>query len=373
MKKLSKDDIEKSFAEYKEKKKEIVDNGLPIKGKYIRKITRPIQRLLLKGQRFINRQHVEIMGNKNYHIPKGKQVIFVVSHIGKWDFEIVNEQIKQQFYVLASDFRNMYGNMNGFMMNWFGVYFVDEVSDEDKSYTTKISKKTIREKCNLMILSEGTWNLSPNEIVMDTHFGAVDIALSEDALILPIGIEQDGKNFIINFGDLYDPNDIAKEVCSTPYKYLRDNVESEASLKYQIKLATNTDMRNRLATLKWYIWEKMPSLSRDNIPDDYWDKFIEERIAEWPGYSMQEQIDSVVHPPAKKKHSALLKELGDLFKRNPYYFLSTDYNFKRLLEVLENYDKIESLLEEYRAHQVEDKSISERLEEYKKLKKRKEN
>lgn len=28
-------------------------------------------------------------------LPKGRPVIFVLTHIGKWDFEIVNEQIKE--------------------------------------------------------------------------------------------------------------------------------------------------------------------------------------------------------------------------------------------------------------------------------------
>ena len=352
MKKLSKEEIEQAFDEYKKKKKEIVDQDLPLTHKGIRKVTRPIQRFLLKAQRAINHQTVELMGNYPYQIPEGRNVIFVVSHIGKWDFEIVNEQIKEQFYIMASDFCNMYGNFNGFMMNWFGVFFVDEVSKEDRRYTSAIAKKALREGCNVMILSEGTWNLSPNEIIMDTHFGAVDIALSEGALILPISIEQYDKHFVINFGKIYDPSDIANEVSSIPYKNLSDKKDDERDLRYQIKSYVNADMRDRLATLKWDIWEKMPGFKRDEIPSDYWNSFIEDRLKEWPGYSMQEQIDNTVHTKPKKEHALLLEELRNIFKMDPYYFLSTDEHVVRLLNVLDHMDELEQMIAEYRANQT---------------------
>lgn len=48
-------------------------------------------------------------------VSKGRPIIFAVTHIGKWDFKIVNEQIKEQFFVVAADFKLMHGTISGFL------------------------------------------------------------------------------------------------------------------------------------------------------------------------------------------------------------------------------------------------------------------
>lgn len=42
-------------------------------------------------------------------VPKERVVVFALIHIGKWDFEILNEQIIAQFFVVAADFMHMWG------------------------------------------------------------------------------------------------------------------------------------------------------------------------------------------------------------------------------------------------------------------------
>ena len=48
-------------------------------------------------------------------MPEDRAVIFALTHIGKWDLEIVNEQIKTQFFVVAADFMHMWGTVSGFL------------------------------------------------------------------------------------------------------------------------------------------------------------------------------------------------------------------------------------------------------------------
>lgn len=375
MTKLTKEQIEKDFLEYKAKKKEIVDNDLPIKGHYFRKITRPIQRKALLAQRIIKGQKVTVIGNKNYSIPEGKTVTFVVSHIGKFDYEIVNEQIKEQFYVMASDYRNMHGNINETMMNWFGVTYVDELSKEDRIYTGKLNQKMLKDGYHTMILSEGTWNLSPNEIIMDTHFGAVDgVMENENSVILPVAVEQNGNDFVVNFGEFYDPNEIAKQIsyecmCYKKYKDIDEEDELESELKFLIKSVTNTIMRDTLATLKMQIWTIFQGVEhRADIPDDYWENFIKDRVAEWPGYSMQEQIDSVVHTKEKREHAAVLKDLEAYYKMDPWYFLTTNERFANYLNTCKNIEEIEETLRKFRSELTDPEPIQKRLEKYKELK-----
>lgn len=56
-----------------------------------------------------------------------------------------------------------------------------------------------------MIFPEGTWNLSENEIVRDIAYGVADAAISADAVIVPIAIEQYGKHFVICQGEVLEP------------------------------------------------------------------------------------------------------------------------------------------------------------------------
>ncbi len=374
MTKLTMEQIEKDFLEYKENKRELVDKDLPIKNKSFRKVTRPIQRAALFAQRKIKGQSVEVLGNKDYEIPDGKSVTFVVSHIGKFDYEIVNELIKEQFYVMASDYRNMHGNMNQTMMEWFGVWYVDELDKVDRYYTGEVNKKTLRDGCNTMILPEGTWNISENEIIYDTHFGAVDGAISVGSLILPISVEQYDNDFVVNFGELFDPSKISDELsfslgCYKKYNDLDETDKLENELKLLIKTVTNTMLRDSLATLKYEIWEKAGVESRRDIPFDFWEKFILKRISEWPGYSMDEQIDSVVHTKEKELHVAVLNELINLSLIHPGILSAKDLEYylsAKQREILIN----ESLIRLREKMLQENLPIEQRLEKFKQLKRK---
>lgn len=272
-----------AFEKYKQNKASLLQSDKPIKYIQLKKCIRPLLRAVLFMQRKINGQSIEVIGQK---IPKTKcPIVFVVTHIGKYDFEMVNEIIKEHFHVIASDFLNMYGNINGLFMKANGVIFMDIDSKEDRENSRKMMLKVLVQGDNMMIFPEGTWNLSENAIVNDIHLGAVDISLEMSAVIVPIAIEQYGKRFVINIGELFDPDMICKSYAKTTYTKLGQDAE-EGLLKRQIKLAANQELRDRLATLKFQIWEKEGVVRRDSIPYDYWKEFIRERRAEWPGYSM---------------------------------------------------------------------------------------
>lgn len=129
--------------------------------------------------------------------------------------------------------------------------------------------KVLAQGDNMMIFPGGTWNLSENAIVNDLHLGAVDISLEMSAIIVPIAIEQYGKRFVINIGELFDPNMACKSHAKITYAKLGQDME-EGLLKRQIKLAANQELRDRLATLKFQICEKEGVVRRDSIPCDYW-------------------------------------------------------------------------------------------------------
>lgn len=186
------------FEKYKQVKAERLTHKKPVKGVRFRKLIRPLMRLCLTVQRKMYGFTVELMSD--YYEKSDKQIVFAVSHIGKWDFEIVNEIIKDHFYVIAADFMHMYGNVAGGFLNAFGVIYVDEFDKEDRTNSRKMMEAVLRQKDNVMIFPEGSWNFSENELIYDLPFGCVDMALATDSVIVPICIEQYGKRFVVNIG-----------------------------------------------------------------------------------------------------------------------------------------------------------------------------
>ena len=308
---MNKEQIEKDFINYQMNKKKNIDNGEKLKYMILRRKFRPLFRKMLYIQRLFNKQNIEIIND--LHTQCDKSIIFSVSHIGKYDFEMVNEALKEHFYVMASDYRNMHGNLNEFFLNMNGVVFINELSKEDRAYSKKMMEKILLNKDNIMIFPEGTWNISENEIIMDTHLGAVSMALSTNSIIVPIAIEQYGKKFKINIGENFDPSEYALKIFQINYLDLDPNKDNELMKKVQIEM--NKLLRDKMATLKFDIWNTEGIFARKNIPDDYWPYFINERVDEWPGYSMNEQVDSVFIPKEKKEYEEVQKTLSLLKRR----------------------------------------------------------
>lgn len=215
-----------------------------------------------------------------------KPVIFAVTHIGKWDFEIVNEKIGNHFHVIATDFLNMHGRFSGIFMRSNGVIWVNEHSAEDKHNTKEMMKRVLAQGDNIMIFPEGTWNLSENEIVREIAYGTADVAIQMNVNIIPIAVEQYDKRFVINMGQAI-----------WPQQYDKDK-----------KILTSA-LRDTLATLKWEIWERQSVQRRAAIREFYWRDFIQERRSEWKGYSMEEQIVNTYIPKEKLEYWQVQRDM----------------------------------------------------------------
>ena len=148
------------FKKYKQKKKKLLNRKPVIQWMWIHQLFRPLMRMILLIQRTSMRFQVEIL--KDFYIDDKRPTIFAVTHIGKWDFEIVNEILKPQFYILAADFIHTYGTIAGIMLKMFGVIYVDECDKEDKRNSKYMLEAVLNQGGNVMIFPEGTWNLSDN-------------------------------------------------------------------------------------------------------------------------------------------------------------------------------------------------------------------
>ena len=205
-----------------------------------------------------------------------RAVIFAVTHVGKFDIEVVSEAIKEHYYLLSGDYEHIQGIIDAPFLALNGVIYFNEKVKEDRKLVSEKMKCHLQQGGNLMYFIEGTWNITPNLPMLPCYWGIVDIAKTSNAIIVPVACEQYGKNFKVNIGKNFDMN-------------LYGNSIEE-------KTRAISDLRDTLATLKWEIWESVPRLNRDELNGDEWEEYKTNRFAEWP-YFNEEYIEDLIFKP----------------------------------------------------------------------------
>lgn len=215
----------------------------------------------------------EVIGDRRSKTER--PVIFAVTHVGKFDIEVVSEAIRSHYYLLSGDYEHIQGIIDAPFLALNGViYFNENVKDDRRSATERMIR-LLREGGNLMYFPEGTWNLTPNLPMLPCYWGIVDIAKQGGAVVIPVAAEQYGKHFKINIGENFDMN-----------AYGEGTAEKARAI---------ADLRDVLATLKYEIWETVPA-KRETLAADEWDTYIKERFREWPYFNL-EYIAGLIYRP----------------------------------------------------------------------------
>lgn len=205
-----------------------------------------------------------------------RPIIFAVTHVGKYDIEVVSEAIKDHYYLLSGDYEHIQGIIDSPFISLNGVFYFNEKVKEDRKAVSEKMIGHLQEGGNIMYFIEGTWNLTPNLPMLPCYWGIVDIAKAGNAIIVPVAAEQYGKHFKINIGKNFDMKEYGEGT--------------------EEKTRAIGDLRDTLSTLKWEIWETEGPVDRTQIEDDEWDKYVAARFAEWP-YFNEEYIVGLVYKP----------------------------------------------------------------------------
>ena len=264
---------------YRALRKYVIESGEEIKGVNFHKAVHPIVDFLIKGRRIVKGQKLTVYNKVDKKL-KGP-IIFSITHTGKYDIEIANEAIKHAYYLLSDDEEYMHRTVDGYVTNLNGVIYVDSDYPEDQLVAKKTAVQLLKQGASVMWYPEGIWNLSENQLILPCKYGIIDAALEAKATIIPIALDQRDKNFYVNIGD--------------PISYDEWDVDDRKD-KTQMIEAINT-LRDKMATLKYDIWLKFPTESRKDIPDDYYEKFVEEKINEWPYFTREVIAKRVYRPP----------------------------------------------------------------------------
>lgn len=283
---IKKDDLPEY---YRLKRKYNYDNKKLVSGTWWRDMLHPILvKLISLNRRFIDKQQLNIINdartkkNENNFIqrvlpfikaPKSKPVIYAITHIDKYDYQVVSEAIKEHQYPFAGDPETMYRTLDGTFLELNGVIYCDTESKEDRHIAKETAIETLKQGHNLLIYPEGVWNLTSNLLMLPLFPGIIEMARETGCDIVPVAIERYDKEYKINIGSEFDVN-----------SYLKSGLTED---EIRIKL------RDEMATLKWDIMQTIPKLS--TAEDGYYNtarselgeydeelkKFQTERLKEW--------------------------------------------------------------------------------------------
>lgn len=260
--------VQRKIQQYKSRKQIVVNSSQSLKGLRLHRNIHPLLRWLLKVKSKVCGLTYEIIDNK-FSEYSNETVVYAVTHIGKYDFEMVTEVLPMVSYVFAGDWEMAYGTVDDYFLRANGVIYVDTEDKEDRINSAKLMVKTLKEGMSVMIFPEGIWNLSESLPMQKIYGGAIQTAQEAEVPIVPIAIEQRGKHFYINVGEKMDVTKLDKEV---GVQMLRDT----------------------LATLKWELWEQLSMERRIDVPENWYEEFVAERLAECP-YITREVVEGRVY------------------------------------------------------------------------------
>ena len=283
--------IRKKITQYKQKKAQIVTSNEPIKGLKFHRMLHPFLMILLRVKSKLCGLTYEFVNDKRLDVTSGKTVIYTITHIGKFDYEMLIEACDIFAYPFAGDWELMYATVDDYFLRANGVLWVDTSDKEDRQNSFKFMLKALKQGFPMLIYPEGIWNLTENLPMMKIFPGAVQAAKECNVSIVPIAIEQRGKHFLINVGDEMDFAD------------------TEKGLAVQM-------LRDTLATLKWEIWEYLPKEKRSDIPIDYHEKFVEERLTECAGFTKELVEGRMFRDKTDREILAIKRDLERLRKKS---------------------------------------------------------
>lgn len=244
-----------------------------------RMVIHPILLCIIMLKNIISGFKVDVLFKRK--IPKTNQsIIFCITHIGKHDIEICSQIIKKHYYLLSGDFENLHGTLEGTVVELNGVIYLNKYDKADRARSKEKSIEILKKGGNVMWFPEGIWNLSPNRPILPLPFGIIEVALKANAVIVPLAIEQYGKSFYVNIGEKFDVAWYASRYTNV----------------VEMKSMAIMDLRDIMATLKWEIWEHVQQWKREELPSDYFEEFINERLKEWHGFTYEDVLAREFHP-----------------------------------------------------------------------------
>lgn len=275
----------------KQQRHQLVEKKKSISHLKLHKSLYPFLRIAMAANTKLSLQKYNIIGDGRTYKKKGSQPnenrpkIFVVTHIGKCDIEIVMQALKEHSILLSADEDLLINTVDGLFLSANGYVGIDHKDLKDGKNSLQIIKNTIKSGYNVMIFSEGIWNVSDNCLVEELFYGALSASFDTNALLVPVAINQIDKKFKVNIGQEID---VLKR---------HNSIQTKKQILDELRI----ELRDALATLKWYIYESNDRIKRSSIPENYREQFLYKIFKEYAWFD-EEEINSRLY---KEKNKSL--------------------------------------------------------------------
>lgn len=293
-KKLTDEEYQKYYCYLRDVFEKSKLNNLNIK---TRRRLYPLLISVIKFRNRLNGYQLKVIGDERSETIR--PIIYAVTHIGKADIEVVSEVIGKHFFLLSGDFESLHDTVDGMFLGINGVLYFNEKDREDRQNVKRKMENVLLEGGSILYFPEGTWNLSPNLPLNRCYYGIIEVALNANAIIIPIALEQYDKQFIAKVGNNFD---------------VKEYMDLDTEPLHKVKIKVIQYLRDELASLKWDIWESVAPLNRSLLPDDYFEKFIQDKIGQWPTLTLEDFTKAI----CRDKESASPEEVFEPIKKLEY-------------------------------------------------------
>lgn len=192
-------------------------------------------------------------------LPNDRGIIFVANHSNMHEFPVSAEIIKRHVYVLADDAPKRKAVGLAFDAN--GVIWMNRLDKESRKRSMQKMRFLLRNKENLLVFPEGTWNLNPCIPMLPFSWGVIELAQEFGAPIVPVTLE-------------YPDFETCYYSIGTPIYFEKADDKKEAVLM----------LRDVMATMRWLFWESRGTFHRPSISEIDYDIYVSKRIEEYPDF-----------------------------------------------------------------------------------------
>lgn len=209
--------------------------------------------LMLKVVSLICNKNIKILNAEK--LPKKDEVcIYAFNHTNGHDFPTAACTVKNHFYILA-DYTMQKDLLVNIVNRLNGVIYVDRKNKESRAIAKDKLLEKLSDGKNVFIFPEGTWNLTPNKMMLPLNWGIIEIARLSGVPIIPAAIEYKDNKAYVNVGDRF---------------YVQENDDKK------IKIDELTDV---MATLRWKLISSFGVTKRNSLPKDAYDQFVNAALA----------------------------------------------------------------------------------------------
>lgn len=265
------------------------------------KLHKAVNPLIKALARHLNGTEIKIVHNGLEEVGYEGSIIYACNHTNSHDMPLMIEVAKRQYYVFSSN--ELENDINGLLFKINGVVFVDRMSKESRS---EAKEKLLHHCCSnrdILIFPEATWNVTPSTPMLPLHWGVIELAQTSGNPIVPVATEYKEDTWYVSIGEpiFIEPNKDKKEAID--------------------------ELRDTMATLKWNLWEMFPPVKREDIEENYHEKYLERIYGEYPKLDPEFEKQTILKNGDTEEEVFSFMDNLDL-NRNNAFLLSRKRTFR---------------------------------------------